>query len=295
MPKFSERVDSKEVDKKFANKTLVYLESETDVRILARRFFFDMAERIEFMGADRHYDSGGCTQVLRAVKDDQNNGLNSYGILDRDSLMRENKWDCLWQTDDEKYKAQQPFGDKCHALCRWEIENYLIDAHEIENLLVDRCREKSEGHRSDEEVAEEILSHLEALIPIMATNTALHEKGIRQLDLGFCVSEKNRGEIETTITKRLKKIERETNQKIRMEPGLAKVENFKSKETDLLSRLDSLLRIIDGKRILFRIKNQYKLKDEIIFSLARRIKENDRIPGELINLIEEIAPENPSI
>ncbi len=53
-------------------------------------------------------------------------------------------------------------------------------------------------------------------------------------------------------------------------------------------RFESLCRIIDGKRVFDRIQRDYTLKDEYRFNLARRIRENNRIPNEIVDLIQSL-------
>ena len=295
MPRFKDISVSKTLEEKFVDRVFVYLESKTDFNILADRLFFDMEGSLEFVPTDSMYESGGCAAVMKAVEEGRKEGIAAFGILDRDVLLRERKWDCLWETDDLKFQAKKNFGSHIFTLLRWEIENYLLDPEQIETILADKGPEprplKSAG-----EAASELLGHLEALTPVAAANAVLHENGLKQLAFGFCVAAKRKADVQKQVEEQIERNVPDAFNEDRLNHFLEKVEKFRpSNESDPGKVIEGLLRIVDGKRAFYRINRMYRIKDEIIFMLARRIRENGHIPDELEDLVESLRPENPSI
>jgi hypothetical protein len=62
--------------------------------------------------------------ALNRVNTERNKGITAFGIVDRDALMKEEKWELWWETDEQQFKQAKPFGDYILVLRRWEIENF---------------------------------------------------------------------------------------------------------------------------------------------------------------------------
>ena len=281
MPEFKWMDSSETLDKKYAGKTIVYLESEEDVSILHRHWFFDWGEKIEFLAAgDQSHETGGSSGVRLRMDEDKKNGVESFGIVDRDTAFSQRKWDVLFETDDEKYRSASLFGKHIHALLRWEIENYLFDPDIIEQHIADH--EKGRKTRPAKTVRQELYVHCHALIPVMAASILLHEDGKRPPGDGYG-HDKNLDEIK----KEALDIVGSMN-KNRFDDYANRLLKFEEKTADDEKRFNSLLRIIDGKRLLERIKSQHKIKDDPRFHIARKIREQDRVPREIKDFLSSL-------
>ena len=261
MPEFKSIGDSAALDKKYARKIVIYLESEEDISILSRQWFFDLGEKIEFRPAsDDLHKTGGSSGVLSRIAEDTGNKISSFGIVDRDTLLSHRNWDMLFETDDETYRSATPFGEHVHALLRWEIENYLFDPEIIEEYIADH--EKGRKLKKKETVIKELQDQCHKIIPHMVKSILLCENSKIESDSEHCH-------------------DKASKKKITEETVLASILKFE-KNTDIIEeKFYSLLRIIDGKRLLKKMKNKYKIQNEIRFHIARKIRERDRVPGEI--------------
>ncbi|MBC2712970.1 MAG: DUF4435 domain-containing protein [Desulfosarcina sp.] len=291
MPNFKDIHDTGAIDSRFVDKVVVYLESTVDYQIFGERWFFDEGEWLDFKAADQCCASGGCSQVIKLVEKDRSVGTVAFGIVDRDVLLSQNLWDQLFETDDEKYLLQKPFGPYVHLLCRWEIENYLLDPIEIEILIQDHPRgHESRSLRPENETVQELMNYLRILIPVMATNMVLHKNGESSLNIKYGCRVRDRGQMEVDIKQTLQKNANLPNSCLEdVVSFIEKIEAFEGDHPEnSQTRLNALSRIIDGKRVFDRIQHHYTLKDEYRFQLARRVRENDRIPHEIVDLVESL-------
>lgn len=290
MPSFKDIHETSAIDSRFIDKIVVYLESTADYQILGERWFFDEGEWLDFKAADQCCESGGCTQVIKLVEKDRTVGSTAFGIVDRDVLLSQNLWEQLFETDDETYRSQKPFGPHIHLLCRWEIENYLLDPFEIEILIKDHRTDGSRSLRPAAETIKELLNHLQTLIPVMAANMVLHDYGESALNLKYGYHERDGARMQTDVQKTLNHNSNLPDECIdNLTSFIGRIEKFtEGHPENSKDRLESLCRIIDGKRVFDRIQLTYGLRDEHRFNLARRIRENNRIPDEIVNLIQSL-------
>lgn len=287
MATFKKKADTKTVNGKYLKRVIIYLESEEDFQIFKERWFHDETEMLEFRSSDTGL-GGGCAQVIRNVDSDRQNGIVAFGIVDRDTVMKENKWDVFWETDDQQYKNAMPFGQYVRPLCRWEIENYLLEPNELENILADWGKGAPRKTRPINIVIEELIGHCNALIPVTAVNIIRHEKAESSLPMGFGVNCHAKADMG-------KEVEKQFDPSLRTiyEDYIKRVESFgENNLSDSIQYLNRLNRIIDGKRIFFRIQHQYCLKD-CRFDLARRIKEKNKIETEITELISDFKKYAP--
>ena len=283
MGSFKDIGDSGFVNLKYSGRAIVYLESKEDYQIFFERWFYDEGEFIEFRSSDIGH-GGGCKKVIKDVMADRQENIPSFGIVDRDSLLQQQKWHELWETDDSEYKKFRPFGDNVRTLCRWEIENYLFDIDEIEALLADIGKDSPREKREKSIVTKELINHCEALIPIMAYHVLLHVKGREAKNIGFCVHHDQRVLCEKDIIEKLS-----DDEKPEFNNFISRIEDFRHHEDELTEEsFYKINRIIDGKRLFERLKNHNRLSDDYRFVLARKIKEKNKIDDEILEIIEEI-------
>ncbi|MCP4107263.1 MAG: DUF4435 domain-containing protein, partial [Desulfobacteraceae bacterium] len=253
------------------------------------RWFPEERDWLEFKSVDTGI-GGGCKQVIKKVDDFRAKKLNAFGIVDRDALLQCNLLSLLWETDDEKYKSARPFGDYIYPLRRWELENYLLDPDELEHFLADSSEMTPWEARPRLTMITELIAHCEILIPIMAANVLLHENKIGALDFGFSLQSTTRDKTEMDVREQLlKKINPNSSWLMLYNQNKIKIESFaEDHSSESEEYWDSINRIIDGKRILKRIKHHYKIKEKMIYRLARGIKREGRIDPEIQSFIEEL-------
>lgn len=279
MATFKSLSKSSVVDGKYSARKRIYLESGDDQAIF-KRWFFDEGEHLEFVSCNEG-DGGGCTRVVGNVHKDRESGITSFGIVDRDALMQQQEWEVFWEDNDSVYTEKRPLGDYVHPLCRWEIENYVLDFDAFHSLLRDYGKYSPDGIDKTS-LSDLLLRHSEALIPIMASNICLHEAGRPALPSKYAIQDSYEKANENCC-KHLKK------------EGLEK--SFKDRKDRLLSfkvgenpseQYWQLNRMIDGKRLMDRLNSEFKLKEDHRFYLAKLVREKGKIAPEISNLIREI-------
>ena len=94
MGSFKTMEDTGLVRSKHSGRAIVYLESNDDYQIFFERWFYDEGEYLEFKSSDTGF-GGGCSKVIKDVESDRENDIPAFGIVDRDSLLQQLKWDDL--------------------------------------------------------------------------------------------------------------------------------------------------------------------------------------------------------
>jgi len=151
---------------------VIYVESTEDHYVYGECWFKDWLSRVEFQPAMVQCRFSGCSAVLEAVGGERTAGNLAWGIVDRDTVMSQDLWNLVHETDDAKYKSAKPFGAEIKVLCRWEMESYLADA-----IALEQCRAElqRQPRRPDSVVAQELLDQCDALVPHAAINATCHE------------------------------------------------------------------------------------------------------------------------
>lgn len=285
------------IGSKYEGGIKVFLESTEDVRIFSDHWFSDYQDKISFesAGKDGKKSSGGCTAVLRKVREAQSQQLTAYGIVDRDTLLKDNKQDVFWETDDTKFHAASPYGDNIHVLRRWEMENYLLKPEAFKSEL--RC--KTLNRLEPEITAKTLLNHEDDLIKLTTLSTILanKESSVKFTSEGF--GSANIGEdLHNKINNYLSTYGMTLESSEFLE-DMAKILAFANNEQSPDARWDKLSRILDGKRALYKFcsifNKEYGLKgfqfaDEVKGSLADRIaSKRELLDEELCDTIERFS------
>lgn len=280
MATFKSLNKSDTVDGKYSARKRIYLESDDDLAIF-KRWFFDEGEFLEFKSSNEG-EGGGCTKVIGLVDKDREMGILSFGIVDRDALMRAQEWDSFWELDDKKFVSAKPFGKYVKPLCRWEIENYLLNPNVVHALLSDYGSYSPDGIDKSW-LIKNLIEHLMALVPVMAANVCLHQAGKGSLPLKFVNDEKNSDTIDKKCFSHLKK----RGVDCEFEALKKRLLSFSNGEEDS-DQFWCLSRIIDGKRLICRIELEFGLREDHRFNLAKLLRERGLISVEIKTLIENI-------
>lgn len=262
-------------------KSIIYVEGESDKIIFEKFWFVEYLEKVSFATVPK---TQGCAAVVRQVGEDRQNGVQAFGIVDRDKLMADNHWALLRETDDLAFEAMRPYKD-IKVTCRWELESYLIDPVVIEAYVA-----VAEGGRTVRHVStveDEFLEHANALIPLAALNQALHLHREAAVGDGFPAQD-CRAQVEARIHSG--KLACHPNFKPDYDAAIPVVEAFGyTNSISSGNKMLGLLRILSGKAMLLRISKAFKIKDDIAYFLARDIKQSGRVPTELMRFIQSCA------
>ncbi len=268
------------IDSAYLDKTIVYLESEEDVQIIKERWFFDEGRFVEFKSVDSGV-GGGCGQVISRVGFDRRRGVNAFGIVDRDALLQYRLWDLWWEKDDAVLAAGNPWGEHIKILKKWEIENYLLSPNEIEIVLADKY---FRSLRPIDEVLIDINQQAENVKVLSAAAIYCHENG-EHFPNEFGTQKAGMDLLEET-TKYLKK--RFGDSVLAQLNGVIdKIEAFAEGITSIdKNRWEKLSRLIDGKRMLRRMRLYDSSSNDRRGELARHIRINENIDSEIVSLLK---------
>ncbi len=275
------------IEHKYVNKVVVYLESEADVLILRDRWFFDVGERLEFASVDVE-GSGGCTKVVNQVHSDREAGIEAFGIVDRDALLRENRWDLFFETDDVIFDAERPYGAWVTVLRRWEIENYLLVPEAVNDYLSD----STDGRlRSVAATTEQMLDCAESLIPQIAANVLLHQMRKRKMPSDFGHQADDAVQMKEEVCRYLTSGEGSDCEESDLAGYILRIQRFAEDQPERDGkRWGRLSRLIDGKLFVRRFFHSvHRLGHEHRFHLATRIREKRCIDPEIVGHIERLA------
>lgn len=268
----------------YKSKVVVYLEGKTDVTLFQNYWFKSKLDKIEF----RQPKTGvGCQGVLSGVADyRKSTGLAAFGLIDRDKLHADENWGLVWESDNSLFLESRPYGDHIRVTLRWEIENYLIHSDIIEQYIA-HCDE-GRVPRPPEVCDEYFLSHAQALIPHAALNTARRQAGLNEWGEGATSSEKSRVEVEGRLESMHSRGEITDDVWANFKINLQKVEHFASGESPS-DQMTGLLRRIDGKALMHRLKKAHKIQHDITFHIADAIFRANAVAPELIGYVDEFC------
>ena len=265
---------------------VVFLESEDDYEIIAKRWFFDEGADLLFEPADRHEPDtggGGCEAVIALVAGARADGVAAFGLVDRDLLLGRHDWALWWQKADEVFLATRPHGGNIRVLLRWELENYLLDPMaEVANDHV-----LTSSHTGDTMV-DACLACADELKDKSAATVVAKTAHQRSPKPGFgCTPLKRGSQLKDDLVGHL------TTLGI-PDPGPAldqerlKIEGFDQPSASPRQRWERLTRMLDGKAALKYLSHAGPVRfDEHRGFLARRMRETGKVPSDIRAQIED--------
>lgn len=230
--------------------TLIHLHGDTIVVLVEGGSDVEFLERMfpGMKGEIRFENVGGCSHMKKRLHEERQLNPKVIGLLDRDALMREKRWEELFETDNDNFKAATTtWIEGLYVLTRWEIENYLLDLAAVSQLL---------NTFPVPDIPDE-----EALLDLMII-TALAELHVTA---GWCTAHTyeiaqhsgpkpcaNTEELEGAVRRWL------APHLPLYEENLAKVKAFDPGEAaEKRKRLVELLRMVDGKRVVKRLQHRW--------------------------------------
>lgn len=267
----------------YRGKTVIFLEGETDVNLFRNYWFKHRLDKLDFAEPQHGI---GCVGVVQTVISYRRNGIPAFGLVDRDKLQADQNWDLVWETDDQRFHQAKPYGAHVRVTRYWEIESYLIDPPVIEAHV---CHlNGGRAPRPHAEAEADCLAHAEALIPHSALNAAKRMHGKGECGDGQTSNLSNRDEVEREW-QRLKDVGKIPEEVwADYTDALPKVEAFMTGGTTS-EKLDGLLRIINGKAMLHRIRHKHGMTGQHTFLLAEAIRVKGGIPQELRDIVDSFT------
>lgn len=259
-------------------KPVIYVEGESDRKIFENYWFNELLEKVSFNTVAA---TQGCTAVVNTVANDRRQGVEAFGIVDRDKLMADGNWSLLRETDDEVFEQGRPYPE-IKVTLRWELESYLIEPDALEAYLAPA--QGGRLARSTSDVETELLEHADALIPFAALNQALHRHSIKAPGDGYTglddrLAVQNRIDLNELAPP--PDIWNDYQKNIPLMDAFAGVQNATSRQ-----KLQGLLRTVNGKAMLERVKKSARIQHDITYLIAKEIRQAGRVPAEIEQFIQ---------
>ncbi len=259
----------------------VFLEGKDDFALFSMYWFADQKDKIEFCKAeDGPIKQSGCRGVQANVRyHRENTGTPAFGIVDRDTLLTEKLFSIVSETNDqvfvEKNLRLNPY---VYCTLFWEVENYLIEAREMERV---RCNSQKypEPCRTEDTVHQELREHCEALVPHAAINAYLHEHGCQGVGNGSTNGHPDRVAVDSFF--RATKLATATQQIKCYESWLASIDAFDDASRSDKERVQLMQRRIHGKAVLERFFYQRNVRQEVRWHLAGQCTRPQEIEAKL--------------
>lgn len=268
-------------------KPVIYVEGESDKKIFENFWFVELLEKLSF---NTPKDAQGCSAVVNTVTVERRSGIDAFGIVDRDKLMTDKNWSLLRQTNDELFECEV---NRCYPKIkvtrRWEIENYLIEPEALEAHLAEQAGRKQ---RATLAVEIDLLDHANALVPFAALNQALHFHDVRAVKDGYTRHD-SRVEVEQRIlSEKLVTYPQASND---YHANVPLIDAFAgSADATPRQRLHGLLRAVNGKAMIERIKSTSALRDDFNYIIASKIKQAGRVPTEIADFVRQCHVKIPA-
>lgn len=268
---------------------VVFLESEEDFQIVAKRWFFDEGQDIWFQPADTYQQGpggGGCKAVIDLVAQARGDGITAFGLVDRDVLLSDHDWPLWWQEQDQVLQAARPYGDHVRVLLRWELENYLLDPDAMATVTNDAGMTSTHTPLS---ATISCLNCADELKDRSAATVAAITAKLTPPAVGFgCSNPHLQGTALTTALHQSLAKQGMTNAESAIANERQRIDQFDAPTAPSTHRWDRLVRMLDGKAALKYISHRTSIRfDEKRAELARRMRESGAVPAEIRRHIDE--------
>lgn len=263
----------------------IVLEGPSDVDLFSRFWFCTMRESFEFIDASHLTTGAGCTAVRAAVTRSLDvDKVPAVGIVDRDSLFREARWDLLFSVNDAQFATdvQTP---EVYVTSLWEVEAYMLEP----NLLADwvfASHKKPPGSAVDCAAAlGRALTECELLLDAASFFAAAHVAGVPCSNSHF--RSESSAKVKEACENKIAALSAE-NQAVAMRVNELIAEVRKNQPTGDAERMIFFLRYIDTKRLLIRLFHALNLKDDTHWMLPTIQLAGNRRPAELERLLKTV-------
>ena len=181
---FSEFENELQISSQQSEMPQIVLEGGEDV-VLFKRWFFDYLDRLEFVQAANLGVGAGCTAVREAVDQLQSAGVRAFGLSDRDQLFKDADWSVLFSVDDARFVAATE--DEHMAVnSMWEIEAYLLVPELIPGWVRSHHRKAPASQADCEAAVARAVEECENLLRAQSWLATAHRCGERVPNGKYC-------------------------------------------------------------------------------------------------------------
>lgn len=275
MGSFSEKRDTTALTNLHRDAVTVLVEGESDEKFLERMF--------PGMKAEIRFESvGGCTAMTERLKEERAINPKVFGLIDRDSLKRDKRWKELFEIDDEAF-ATATRVDGLYVLTRWEIENYLCDFIAVQKLFANWGKEAQDA----DDLLERMIEAARAELHVTAAWCTAHDHGLPERDCPVAPCTDPHA-LPDSVRKWIDEKLPEAGEQ--HQEHVASVTAFDPGDgADKRERLVALLRMVDGKRFLERLRHRWLgLDRDPSYQLADNVGGTVPRTDDLYRLVKEL-------
>lgn len=231
----------------------IVLEGGDDV-YLFRRWFFNHLDRLEFVQAANLGVGAGCTAVRAAVESLREAGVRAFGLSDRDRLFKEAEWALLFSVDDAEFTSATE--DEDVAINKlWEIEAYLLAPELIPGWVRSHHRNAPASQIEIDAALQRTVEECESLLRAQTWLATAHRCGEKVPDGQYCDWHGDAFAVKCAAG--LAGLNDEHSTAAEIDIHIAEV--LAQAPTALPERLGWLLRYVDTKRLMLRLKHRLSL------------------------------------
>lgn len=264
----------------------VILEGKSDVDLFEQYWFSSMRETFDFLEAGRLVNASGCTAVRAAVHHSLNvDHVPAVGIIDRDSLFREKRWDLLFEVDEAKFSADLQAAE-VYVASLWEIEAYMLEPDLLAKWVSGSHRSPPGPQAECDNALARTISECEFLLEIASFFAAAHVEGMSINESYF------RGvsleAAKATCAQKLATLSAES-QSIAAQVNALVTTVRNHRPTGDVEQLRFMLRYVDTKRLIIRLFHSLKVHDGSHWTIPHMQALSNRRPAEFeafLNAVE---------
>lgn len=255
----------------------VVLEGGEDVVLFKRYWFFDFLDRFEFVQANDMGVGAGTSAVGNAVAASQAEGIPAYGLCDRDRLFKEANWPMMFAVDDAAFDAATIDANTATNR-RWEIEAYLLEPDIIPGWVRSHHRQAPASEVECASAVSRVVEECESLLAAQPYLATAHRCGVGVPDGQYC--DRQHYEFVAACGADLGGLNDQHGTQAVIEGHVAQV--LGAAPAALADRLRWLLRYVDTKRLILRLKHRLSIgKGRHKWILAEFMEQRGMRPAEL--------------
>ena len=264
MPQLSEFGDVEELDNRYIDKCVVYVEGEDDRAVWERIVGNDLANRLEFKVP--HSGGAGSDAVLARVTVERRRNGRIYGLVDGEVAARFGQVASLIECSGALFVLEL---GECDGICflgAHELENVLVCHTKLSEFVENNVNIKELGSRNREEIEKEMAKlarrfYVAALLKYASAELYFRGIGKRILDVGhFRSSGSLLGEIRRAKEKIWSEFPDDGGEFRRqlLEICHRAKRRMKSVEEEGGEPKDEVARLADGKGLLVKLRERWK-------------------------------------
>lgn len=259
----------------------VILEGRSDAQFFSA-WFENLGSDLDFVPSEDINGGAGSTAVADAVRQSHDDDdIPAIGIVDRDWLHRDQKWDMLYSLDDAVVATAMEQDDVFTA-CFWEIEAYLLRPELMGRWVALQRNPPPASPAEKDQALTKALEECEALLDAMPYFAAAHVDGKACKPKHF--SDKHHHEMPATCAAEKEKLAgAPLAAHEEVEALIAAIRA--AAPTDPTARFLFLIRFVDTKRLLQRLGIRLGLHDDAHHALSELMSMTDVRPREFEALL----------